>query len=186
MLGRVTYRGSFKRRSAVTTAGNKTARVCNPPSTSRVTWASRCPSSPDTTSLDAKVACGKPHRAASIWPVWLASSSMACLPITTRSGLSRATTAANSLATASGSKPAAWASSSTTSTARSAPMAMAVRSTSWLTVVPQLTATTSVATPDSLSRTASSTAISSKGFMLIFTLAMSTSEPSGLTRTFTL
>ena len=45
---------------------------------------------------------------------------------------------------------------------------------------------TSVTTPFSFSRTASSTAISSKGFMLILTLAMSTPVPSDLTRTLTL
>ena len=45
---------------------------------------------------------------------------------------------------------------------------------------------TSVATPFSFRRTASSTAISSKGFMLILTLAMSTPVLSDLTRTFTL
>ena len=53
-------------------------------------------------------------------------------------------------------------------------------------ISPLLTAMTSVTTPFSLSRTASSTAISSKGFMLIFTLAMSTPVLSDLTRTFTL
>lgn len=65
-------------------------------------------------------------------------------------------------------------------------MAIAVRSVSWHCATPQLTAITSVATPFSLSRTASSTAISSKGFMLIFTFAMSTPVPSDFTRTFTL
>ena len=45
---------------------------------------------------------------------------------------------------------------------------------------------TSVATPFSFRRTASSTAISSNGFMLILTLAMSTPLPSDLTRTLTL
>jgi hypothetical protein len=70
--------------------------------------------------------------------------------------------------------------------ARSAPMAMAVRRVSWHCVTPQDTAMTSVATPFSFRRTASSTAISSKGFMLILTLAMSTPLPSDLTRTFTL
>src|SRR5437764_6812118 len=40
--------------------------------------------------------------------------------------------------------------------------------------------------PFSLSRTASSTAISSNGFIDILTLAVSTPEPSGLTRTLTL
>ena len=45
---------------------------------------------------------------------------------------------------------------------------------------------TSVALPASLRRNASSTAISSKGFIDIFTLASSTPVPSGLTRIFTL
>ena len=53
-------------------------------------------------------------------------------------------------------------------------------------VTPHDTAMTSVATPFSFRRTASSTAISSKGFMLILTLAMSTPVPSLLTRTLTL
>jgi hypothetical protein len=61
-----------------------------------------------------------------------------------------------------------------------------VRRVSWHCCTPQETAMTSVATPFSFSRTASSTAISSKGFMLIFTLAMSTPVLSDLTRTFTL
>jgi hypothetical protein len=69
---------------------------------------------------------------------------------------------------------------------RSAPMAMAVRRVSWHWVTPQDTAMTSVTTPFSFRRTASSTAISSKGFMLIFTLAMSTPVPSDFTRTLTL
>ena len=69
---------------------------------------------------------------------------------------------------------------------RSAPIAIAARSVSWQAATPQLTATTSVATPASFRRTASSTAISSNGFMLILTLAMSTPEPSAFTRTLTL
>jgi hypothetical protein len=52
--------------------------------------------------------------------------------------------------------------------------------------MPQDTAMISVAVPFSFRRTASSTAISSNGFMLILTLAMSTPEPSALTRTLTL
>ena len=48
------------------------------------------------------------------------------------------------------------------------------------------TQTISVALPASFRRIASSTAISSKGFIDIFTLASSTPEPSDLTRTFTL
>ncbi len=65
-------------------------------------------------------------------------------------------------------------------------MASAVRSVSWHCVTPQETAITSVATPFSFRRTASSTAISSKGFMDILTLARSTPVPSVLTRTLTL
>ena len=65
-------------------------------------------------------------------------------------------------------------------------MAMAVRKVSWQAVTPHDTAITSVATPFSFKRTASSTAISSKGFMLIFTLAMSTPVLSDFTRTLTL
>ncbi len=65
-------------------------------------------------------------------------------------------------------------------------MAIAVRRVSWHLASPHETAITSVTTPFSFRRTASSTAISSKGFMLIFTLAMSTPVPSLFTRTFTL
>jgi hypothetical protein len=46
--------------------------------------------------------------------------------------------------------------------------------------------TISVALPFSLSRIASSTAISSKGFIDILTFASSTPDPSGFTRIFTL
>ena len=55
--------------------------------------------------------------AASIWPVWLASSSMACLPRMTSCGCSFATTAASNLATASGCS----STSVSTRIARSAP-----------------------------------------------------------------
>src|SRR6185436_20504420 len=64
--------------------------------------------------------------------------------------------------------------------------ASAVRSVSWHAAMPQETASTSVATPFSLRRTASSTAISSNGFIDIFTFAVSTPDPSGFTRTLTL
>jgi hypothetical protein len=65
-------------------------------------------------------------------------------------------------------------------------MAIAVRSVSWHCVTPQETAITSVTAPFSFNLTASSMAISSKGFMLIFTFAMYTPVPSDFTRTFTL
>ena len=48
------------------------------------------------------------------------------------------------------------------------------------------TAITSSAVPASFRRMASSTAISSNGFIDIFTLARSTPDPSAFTRTFTL
>ena len=51
----------------VTIAGPFSFTVCRPPSTSRVTLKSE----PSTSSLEAKVACGQPSSAASIWPVWL-------------------------------------------------------------------------------------------------------------------
>src|ERR1700724_1163171 len=69
---------------------------------------------------------------------------------------------------------------------RSAPMASAVRMVSDACCGPIETATTSVALPASLRRRASSTAISSKGFIDIFTLASSTPLPSVLTRILTL
>ena len=65
-------------------------------------------------------------------------------------------------------------------------MASAVRIVSAHCATPMLTATISVAAPFSFRRTASSTAISSNGFMLIFTPLSSTPEPSALTRTLTL
>ena len=65
-------------------------------------------------------------------------------------------------------------------------MASAVRSVSCAWRTPIETATISSATPFSFSRIASSTAISSNGFMLILTLARSTPEPSPFTRALTL
>ena len=65
-------------------------------------------------------------------------------------------------------------------------LASAVRKVSCAFAGPIETATISVATPFSLRRMASSTAISSKGFIDIFTFVSSTPEPSGLTRILTL
>ncbi|OWW21643.1 hypothetical protein AYR66_21300 [Noviherbaspirillum denitrificans] len=97
-------------------------------------------------------------------------------------GCSLSTTALSSLATASGCNSA----SVSTSTPRSAPIAIAVRRVSWHWVTPQDTAMISVALPPSFRRVASSTAISSNGFIDILTLAISTPLPSDLTRTLTL
>jgi hypothetical protein len=68
---------------------------------------------------------------------------------------------------------------------RSAPVASAVRSVSWQACTPQDTTTTSDTEPASFKRTASSTLISSKGFIDSFTFAMSTALPSAFTRTLT-
>mmetsp|Transcript_44370 Transcript_44370/g.116580 ORF Transcript_44370/g.116580 Transcript_44370/m.116580 type:complete len:223 (+) Transcript_44370:463-1131(+) len=177
MFGSVAYRGSFSRRSAVTTAGIFILIVSMPVSISRVTV-----SSPSAGVIsEANTPCGQPSNAASICPVWLQSSSIACLPRMTSEGSSFSTIAFMSLATCSGSV----SSSVTMCTARSAPMASAVRSCSCAAVGPTVTATISSATFFSFSRTASSTAISSKGFMDILTLLVSTPEPSGLTRILT-
>ena len=69
---------------------------------------------------------------------------------------------------------------------RSAPIASAVRIVSCACGGPIETATISVALPASFNRTASSTAISSKGFIDILTLAVSTPVLSALTRILTL
>ena len=67
--------------------------------------------------------CGQPSRAASIWPVALMSSSIACLPRMISLGCSLSAIALSSLATASGCSSA----SVSTRMPRSAPMASAVR-----------------------------------------------------------
>ena len=65
-------------------------------------------------------------------------------------------------------------------------MASAVRSVSCALSAPAETATISSAWPASFMRTASSTAISQKGFIAILTFAVSTPVRSDFTRTFTL
>ena len=55
-----------------------------------------------TTTSGAKMVCGRFASAASIWPVWLEWSSMACLPRVISYGCSLSTNAFRSLATASG------------------------------------------------------------------------------------
>src|SRR5438067_7594393 len=100
----------------------------------------------------------------------------------TRPGFSCSTTAFRILATASGSS----ALSVFTRMPRSAPMASPVRMVSAACGRPIDTQTISLAWPFSLSRSASSTAISSKGFIDILTFASSTPLPSLLTRILTL
>ena len=76
--------------------------VSRPASTSRVTTAL-----PSAISIfEAKVACGRSQSAASIWPVWLASSSMACLPRKIKSGIFLRASARNVCAAVSGSTAA--------------------------------------------------------------------------------
>ncbi len=65
-------------------------------------------------------------------------------------------------------------------------MARPVRIVSWAWAAPAETTMTSSAVPASFMRTASSMAISQKGFMAILTLVVSTPVWSALTRTLTL
>jgi hypothetical protein len=118
--------------------------------------------------------------AATIWPVWLESSSIACSPRMIRPGCSSSAAALRILATASG----VTESPVLTRMPRSAPMARPVRRVSVACCEPIDTPMTSL--PASLSRKASSTAISSNGFIDILTLASSTPDPSVFTLTFTL
>jgi len=177
--GSFTKRGSLSRRSVVTTAGRSTSSVSSPASTSRVTRAVVSVSS----TFDANVACGRSHSAASIWPVWLLSSSMACLPRMTRNGCSFSTSLSSTRAAASGSR---CAPSVTTCSARCAPMASALRSVACASAGAMVAMTTSSARPRSLIRNASSTAIWSKGLMLSLTPSSITPVPSGFTRMRTL
>ena len=159
-------------------AGSLSDTVSRPPSTSRVT--SALP--PSSFTSEANVPWAQPISAASIWPVWLESSSIACLPSNTRSGLSLAITSFKIFATASGST----VSSVCTRMPRSAPMAKAVRIVSCACFGPMDTATNSSAVPASFKRTPSSTAISSNGFIDILTFDNSTPVSSDLTRILTL
>mmetsp|Transcript_75073 Transcript_75073/g.104295 ORF Transcript_75073/g.104295 Transcript_75073/m.104295 type:complete len:223 (-) Transcript_75073:122-790(-) len=179
--GRGAKRGSLRRRSHVTTAGVRTRTVSRPPSTSRVT--SRAAAAASCSTREAKVATGQASRPASSWPVWLQSSSIACLPSSTTSACCAVATCCSALATSSGCRASSPPSAVSTCTARSAPIASAVRSVSWHFLGPTDTTTTSEATLRSLRRMPSSTAISSNGFMLI--LAASTPSRSARTRTFT-
>ncbi len=153
----------------VTTAGKVAAVVSNPLSTSRVATAR--PSA--MASLDTKVACAQPKNAASICPTWLQSSSIACLPMITNLASSRLVAAAKIFATAKGCNSVSQA----TRIPRSAPIAIAVRMVSWQRASPREIATTSSAVPLSRKRRASSTAISSNGFIDILTLDVSIPSP---------
>mmetsp|Transcript_21546 Transcript_21546/g.54326 ORF Transcript_21546/g.54326 Transcript_21546/m.54326 type:complete len:243 (+) Transcript_21546:215-943(+) len=182
-FGSVAYLGSFRRRSVVTTAGRLSFIVCIPESTSRSTV------SPSLASLavraDVKVDCGHPRRPASICPIWFESLSMDCFPHSTMLGSSFSTTFCRSLATASGCSSWSVRMSVVISTALSAPIARLCRNTSCDFSCPIETAISSEINPFSFIRIPSSTAISQKGFMLIFTFLMSTPDLSFDTRTFT-
>ena len=173
MSGSLMKRGSLRRRSVVTTAGRSTSIVSRPASTSRVTFATL----PLTSSFDANVACGRCHSVASIWPVWLQSSSIACLPRITSCGCSFSTSFSSARAAVSG-----WIGLSvTTWIARFAPIARPLRRCGCASAGAIVATTTSVAMPFSRRRSASSSAISSNGFGDSFTPSVTTPDPSGLT-----
>ena len=60
----------------VTTAGSRQLDRFQP----AVDLAGDVDLAPATSTFEAKVPCGQPSKAASIWPTWLESSSIACLP----------------------------------------------------------------------------------------------------------
>jgi hypothetical protein len=145
----------------VTTAGSFTRSESTPPSTSRPT--SSAPAS--SLMVAAKVAWGQPSRRASICPTWFESPSTACLPMSTRSGFSRSTSALSARAT---SEPSSSLSLASTRNALSAPVASAWRRVLSVSFGPKVTTTTSPArvlgvAPFSVRRRAVSTAYSSKG-----------------------
>mmetsp|Transcript_69668 Transcript_69668/g.194741 ORF Transcript_69668/g.194741 Transcript_69668/m.194741 type:complete len:395 (-) Transcript_69668:72-1256(-) len=96
MLGSLAYRGSFRRRSAVTTSGVPTWITSVPLSVSR---SAVTPPSANVSS-EAMVACGQPSMAASMGPVCAQSPSIDCLPSRTTSGASFSTISFSSFATA--------------------------------------------------------------------------------------
>ena len=107
---------------------------------------------------------------------------MACLPKIIISGFSFSTIALSALATPNGS----GLSLVSIKIALSAPKAKQVLNCSWDAESPTDTATTSSASPDSLSLTASSIAISQKGLIAIFALLKSGPLSSALALTLTL
>mmetsp|Transcript_23691 Transcript_23691/g.54621 ORF Transcript_23691/g.54621 Transcript_23691/m.54621 type:complete len:241 (-) Transcript_23691:65-787(-) len=181
MLGSLAYRGSFRRRSAVTTSGVPTWITSVPLSVSR---SAVTPPSANVSS-EAMVACGQPSMAASMGPVCAQSPSIDCLPSRTTSGASFSTISFSSFATASGWSSWSRRMSVVTWMPRSAPMARAVLICSCAFFGPTDTATISVAVFPSFMRIASSTAISQKGFIDIFTFASSTPFLSAAMRTLT-
>src|ERR1700730_17000119 len=148
--------------------------VSRPPSTSRTT----VHLVPAISTLEAKVACGHPSISASIWPTWLESSSIACLPMITRPGFSSPTIFAITRAIVRLSS--AW--SARTRIARSAPIANPVRNCSCQVCRPIEINTTSPPPCFSLIRSASSRAISSNGLITHLTLSVAIPEPSGRIR----
>mmetsp|Transcript_21498 Transcript_21498/g.60023 ORF Transcript_21498/g.60023 Transcript_21498/m.60023 type:complete len:205 (-) Transcript_21498:144-758(-) len=182
-LGSVAYRGSLSRRSAVTTAGKGIVTSWMPASTSLATFSDAL--SAATSTFEAEPACGQPMSPARSAPVWLLSSSIACLPMSTIEGFSFSTTLAMSFATARGCSSWSVLMGVFKWIARSAPIASACRSVSAHLSGPAETATSSFTWPFSFSRMPSSTAISQKGFIDILTLSSSTAVMSFFTRTLT-
>jgi hypothetical protein len=129
--------------------------VSRPPSTSRVTLA--LPSA--TSTLEAKVACGQVQQRGQHLAGLVAVVVDRLLAQDHQAGLLLVDQGLQQL----GDGQRLQFFGGLTRMARSAPMAMAVRRVSWHCGTPQETAMTSVTTPFSFRRTASSTAISSKG-----------------------
>ena len=126
---------------------------------------------------EAKVAWGHPSWAARNCPTWLASSSTACLPISTREGCSFWMTAASRRATFHGSIDP----SCSINRARSAPIARAVRRSASPSAGEMLAAIISASGwVVSRMRRASSTAMASKGFNMKVNAEASISVASAL------
>ena len=115
---------------------------------------------------------GQPSSAASIWPVWLQSSSIACLPMMTSCGCSLLDDRLQRLGDGQ------WLQLGVGLHQDGAVGPHGQRRAQGFLAGLDAQATTiiSVAVPASFRRTASSTAISSKGFIDILTLAVSTPD----------
>ena len=131
------------------------------------------------------MACGQPSSAASIWPVWLQSSSIACLPRMTKLGLLRVDDGLQEL----GNRQRLDRLAVRRLDEDAAVGAHRQRGADGLLRLRRADGDDDdlrAPLPFSFRRTASSTAISSKGFIDILTLARSTPDPSDLTRILTL
>ncbi|EEQ40022.1 conserved hypothetical protein [Clavispora lusitaniae ATCC 42720] len=173
MLGNDAYSGSLSLKSVVMIIGKSACNVSAPPSTSSVTLIL----SPLISTLDAFVAWGQFNKPAKICPVWLASSSIDCLPKITKLEPSLSTTFCNILATVKGSTSA---SPTSTKVVVSAPLARAVLKISCDFVGPMETAWIFSTNPLFASSifNDSSKAMSQNGLISNFTPFVSTPVPA--------